>query len=71
MADFTEQIEDNKLNIRLNNALSKNKLSQNFKWQIDNSGEHRKEWFKYKKLQHIRFVKKQIDKNEVFEYHHK
>ena len=57
MVDFTEQVEDNELKTKLNSALSNNKPFQNFKWQIHNSGEQRREWFEYKKLRYVRFVK--------------
>ena len=50
MADFAEEVDDKALQNRLINALNRKKPFQNFKWQIDNSGEHRQKWFDYKKM---------------------
>jgi hypothetical protein len=43
MADFTESIDDKGLQNKLINALNRPKPFQNFKWQIDNSGEYRQQ----------------------------
>ena len=61
MSDFIDTIDDQKLSNRLINALNKRKPFQNFKWEIDNSGEYRQHWFDYKKLRYIEWVKDQID----------
>jgi hypothetical protein len=61
MADFTESINDTRLHDKLINALNRPKPFQNFKWQIDNSGEYRQQWFDYKKMRYIKLVKEQID----------
>jgi wyosine [tRNA(Phe)-imidazoG37] synthetase (radical SAM superfamily) len=69
MADFAENVDNNSLQERLVNALNKSKPFGNFKWQIDNSGDYRQEWFNFKKARYIDWVKDQInfknpDKNE-------
>lgn len=64
MADFTESINDKGLQDNLINALNRPKPFQNFKWLIDNSGEFRQQWFDFKKMRYIQWVKKQIDLNE-------
>lgn len=49
MVDFAEQLEDkNQLKDKLFNALNKNKPFSKFKFEIDNSGEFRQEWFDFK-----------------------
>lgn len=63
MADFAESVEDNSLQNKLINALNKRKPFQNFKWQIDNSGVFRQQWFDYKKMRYIQWIKEQIDLN--------
>ena len=64
MADFAERIDDPKLQDQLINALNRPKPFRNFKWQIDNSGEYRQQWFDYKKMRYVQWVKEQIDLNE-------
>jgi len=61
MADFAEIVEDSILKNKLINALNRAKPFQNFKWQIDNSGEFRQRWFDFKKSYYISRVKTQID----------
>lgn len=60
MADFADSVDETKLQDKLINALNRPKPFQNFKWQIDNSGEYRQQWFKFKKSRYIQWVKKQI-----------
>ncbi|QGY44893.1 hypothetical protein GM418_14805 [Maribellus comscasis] len=64
MADFAERIDDLKLQDRLINALNRPKPFRNFKWQIDHSGVFRRQWFDFKKMRYIQFVKEQIDLND-------
>ena len=63
MVHFAESVDDKKLQNKLINVLNKPKPFQNFKWQIDNSGEYRQQWFDFKKIRYIQWVKKQIDLN--------
>jgi hypothetical protein len=64
MADFAENIENYSLQNKLINALNNRKPFKNFKWQIDNSGEFRQQWFAYKKTRYIQWIKEQIDFNK-------
>jgi len=66
MADFAESIEDRSLRDKLTSVLNRPKPFQNFKWQIDNSGEYRQQWFDFKKMRYIQSVKEQIDLNKDF-----
>jgi len=66
MADFAESVEDKRLQNKLINALNRPKPFQNFKWQIDNSGEYRQQWFDFKNMRYIQWIKKQIDLNKKY-----
>lgn len=68
MADFAESIDNPRLQDRLINALNKSKPFQNFKWQIDNSGEYRQQWFDFKNMHYIELVKGQIDNNNIIDH---
>ncbi len=49
MVDFAEQLaENNQLKDKLFNALNKKKPFSQFKFEIDNSGKYRQEWFDFK-----------------------
>ena len=61
MADFAEGVDNTGLQNKLINALNRPKPFQNFKWQIDNSGEYRQQWFDFKKMCYIQWIKEQID----------
>lgn len=63
MVDFAENVDDKRLQNKLINVLSKPKPFQNFKWQIDNSGDYRQQWFDFKKMRYIQRIKKQISFN--------
>jgi hypothetical protein len=65
MVDFAESVDDTKLRDKLISALNRPKPFQNFKWQIDNSGEYRQQWFDFKKMCYIQWVKEQIDLKNV------
>ncbi len=64
MADFAENVENKRLQNNLINALNRRKPFQNFKWHIDNSGEYRQQWFDFKKMRYIEWVKEQIEINK-------
>ncbi len=64
MEDFAESIDDKDLQNKLVNALNRSKPFQNFKWHIDKSGKYRQQWFDFKKMRFIQWVKKQIDLNK-------
>ncbi len=61
MADFAESVDNSRLQVKLINALNRKKPFQNFKWQIDNSGKYRQQWFDFKKMRYIQWVKEQIN----------
>lgn len=62
MADFAETVDDEELQEKLFRALNNRKPFQNFKWEVDNSGEYRQKWFDFKNAKMIEFVKKQIER---------
>jgi len=64
MEDFAEIVEDTKLQNKLINALNRPKPFRNFKWQINNSGDYRQQWFDFKKMRYIQWIKEQIDLNK-------
>lgn len=66
MVDFTDLIDDLKLKERLIRGLNRPKPFRNFKWEIDNSGEYRQQWFDFKSSRYISYVQDQIDL-ETFE----
>jgi hypothetical protein len=65
MADFAESVGDVRLQDKLINALNKPKPFQNFKWQIDNSGKYRQQWFDFKRMRYIQWVNEQIELKNV------
>lgn len=64
MTDFAERVDNSILQDKLRSALNRPKPFRNFKWQIDNSGEFRQQWFDFKKMRCIHWVKEQIDLNK-------
>ena len=60
MADFADQLTDLKLQNELIAALSRNKPFRAFKFIIENSGEHRQNWFDFKKERLIEWTEDQI-----------
>jgi len=65
MADFAESIDNARLQKKLFNALNRPKPFQNFKWQIDDSGEYKQQWFDFKKMRYIKWVKDQIELRNI------
>jgi hypothetical protein len=61
MSDFADSIHDSRLQAKLHNALNRPKPFKNFKWEIDNSGETRNEWFQFRRMRFIEWVKIQIE----------
>ena len=61
MEEFIDTLSDsNKLKNRLINALAKRKPFSNFKYEIDNSGDYRQEWFDFKKNKMEEWVKERF-----------
>ena len=67
MEDFTEQVEDQNLKDRLKYALNRPKPFQNFKYEIDYSGEYRQKWFDFKSERYIEWVRDQINRHNEME----
>ncbi len=61
MEDFIDTVEDKNLSARLDYALSRPKPFQNFKYEIDYSGEYRQKWFDYKSQRTIEWVREQLN----------
>jgi hypothetical protein len=60
MADFAEQLTDSGLRDKLVNALNKPNPFSKFKFVIDNSGEHRQNWFDFKNKRYIEWTEEQL-----------
>jgi len=61
MADFTKNVNNKRLRAKLINALNRPKPFRKFKLHIENSGDYRQEWFDFKNLCYIEWVKDQIE----------
>jgi Uncharacterised protein family (UPF0158) len=61
MEDFANQVKDRKLQEKLFNALNRKHPFREFKFVIDNSGEHRNEWFAFKNYRYIEWVENLIN----------
>ena len=66
MAEFAERVDNHILRNELINGLNRPKPIRNFKMIIDDSGKFRQEWFDYKKMKYIKWVKDQIDRFNMF-----
>ncbi len=65
MEDFAEELYDsNPLKRKLFDALSRKRPFANFKWVIDNSGDYREKWFKFKDERMIQWVREQLESCE-------
>lgn len=62
MEEFIEIVDDKRLQQRLINALNRNKPFSNFKYEIDNSGEFREIWFKFRDEKYKEWVLDHIDR---------
>lgn len=60
MTDFIDNITDKRIQARLINAINKSKPFQNFKYEIDNSGEYRQKWVDFKEQEYYKWIKNQI-----------
>jgi hypothetical protein len=62
MEDFAlYEVPEGKLKERLIRALERKGPFQNFKWEIDNSGEYRQKWFDYRDQRYNEFVRQQLE----------
>jgi hypothetical protein len=65
MADFAEQMTgNNRLQIRLIDALNRKHPFRNFKFIIDNSGDYRQQWFAYRDSRLMEFVRERLERDE-------
>ncbi len=62
MEEFAEQHTDEKLQKQLYNALRKKGPFRNFKWEVDNSGPYRQQWFDFKMNWLMKYVDEYIQK---------
>jgi hypothetical protein len=53
-------VDDKIIQNRLSNALNKAKPFRNFKFEIDNSGKYRQEWFDFKEQTYCEWINAQI-----------
>ncbi|MEQ1678093.1 MAG: UPF0158 family protein [Chitinophagaceae bacterium] len=60
---FVHTLENNSTKIRLLTALEGQKPFANFKHQIDNSGDYRELWFKFRRNKNIEWVLGQLNAN--------
>jgi len=60
MESFVDTIDDVRLRDKLIRALSKSKPFRNFKFEIDNSGLDREQWFAFKNRRLFEWVKEQV-----------
>ncbi|PZX20698.1 uncharacterized protein UPF0158 [Breznakibacter xylanolyticus] len=67
MADFSEIIDNKKLQNRLIRALNQQKPFKHFKDEINDTDDYRQQWFEYKKNRLIEFIYKQLANHSAFE----
>lgn len=60
MEGFVEEVPDESFRNRLISALSRPKPFRNFKFEIDNKGDYRQNWFDFKRQKMIDWVRGQI-----------
>lgn len=62
MEDFIDELPDNtRIKVTLIEALNKKKPFREFKYQIDNAGDYRELWFKFRDKKLIDYVQERID----------
>ncbi len=61
MADFTEQLADERLQSKLIHALNNKKPFSGFKFIIDNEDEQRQNWFAFKNKRYIEWTEEQLN----------
>ena len=60
MESFVDTIDDVRLHDKLIRVLSKSKPFRSFKFEIDNSGPYREQWFVFKNQRLFEWVKEQV-----------
>lgn len=66
MERFAESVDNTKLQNRLLSALEKAHPFRNFKWEIDNAGDYRKDWFTFRDQSYVEWVKEQLESYNGF-----
>lgn len=61
MEDFADQLDNDRLRNRLSRVLNKRKPFQNFKYEIDNSGEYRQQWFDFRQKRDEAYVRELME----------
>ncbi len=64
MVDFAEQVGNPRLQEKLFRALDKRGPFREFKYEIDNSGDYRDEWFAFKNKRYVDWVSLQLAVSE-------
>jgi lactoylglutathione lyase len=67
MEDYTKTIKNKKLQGKLEQALENRKPFRNWKYIIDDQGEEREEWFKFKQARMETWVKCHLDPQEKYD----
>jgi hypothetical protein len=65
MTNFIETVGDSRQKNRFEEALSKPRPFRNFKFEVDQSGPFRQQWFDFKRRQMIEWVKGQVIVNNL------
>ena len=65
MEDFVLSLENSFIKNRLLQAIEGHKPFANFKHQIDNAGEYRELWFKFRRNRNINWVQEQLDNDFI------
>ena len=63
MADFVDEVDDNRFKEQLITTLNKPKPFSQFKFQIDTNGKFRQQWFDFRHQRMIDWVSNQIDEH--------
>jgi len=61
MEAFVDEVEDETIHNLLTDGLSRPKPFHNFKFVIDNSGEYRDKWFKFKEKKICEWIEEQVE----------
>ncbi len=68
MEDFIENMDSSRLQVKLIGTLNRVKPFKNFRNIIDNSEEHREEWFKYRQSRYMDYVRSEMDEKGLADF---
>ena len=60
MKEFVDSLENNSTKIKLLTTLEGHKPFANFKYQVDNSGVYREQWFAFRRQKNIEWIQNQL-----------